>query len=457
MGKTQKVNSGQGTIVSALGAGHRGLSEETPAGYRRTEVGVIPEDWSVFSIGELFNYLPTAANSRADLDDTGNVAYVHYGDIHTRFHHFIDFSSDDVPRLLVGKSVTATRLRDGDLIVADASEDEAGVGKSVEARNLGTTEAVAGLHTFLLRSKDRRVHDGYRGYLLEKEPVKGQLRRLATGLKVFGISKRALKNVRIPLPPPAEQCAIAEVLSDVDTLLTALEALIAKKCANKQAAMQQLLTGKTRLPGFSGRWKTKRLGDTFTYLPTANNPRAHLREYGTIGYIHYGDVHAHAQPLLNCAYSDLPQIDESRVDNAARLQDGDLVMVDASEDLVGIGKSVEVHGIDGKTIVSGLHTILCRGNPDYWAMGFKACIQFIPAFKWALTRMATGISVYAISKTQLANIALALPSLVEQEAIVSVLSDMDAEIAALERRRDKARAIKQGMMQQLLTGQVRLI
>lgn len=90
-------------------------------------------------------------------------------------------------------------------------------------------------------------------------------------------------------------------------------------------------------------------------------------------------------------------------------------------------------------------------------MGFKAYLQFIPAFKSALTRIATGISVYAISKTQLADIELALPSLLEQEAIVSVLSDMDAEIAVLERRRDKTRAIKQGMMQQLLTGKVRLV
>ena len=150
------------------------VQQRQSIGYKQTEVGVIPTDWSVFSIGELFDYLRTASNSRADLGDTGVVAYVHYGDLHTRFHHFIDFSRDNVPRLLPGKSVTATRLRDGDLIVADASEDEVGVGKSVEVRNLGTTEAISGLHTLLLRSKNLRVQDGYRGYLLEKEPVKEQ-------------------------------------------------------------------------------------------------------------------------------------------------------------------------------------------------------------------------------------------------------------------------------------------
>ena len=90
-------------------------------------------------------------------------------------------------------------------------------------------------------------------------------------------------------------------------------------------------------------------------------------------------------------------------------------------------------------------------------MGFKAYLQFIPAFKAALAQVATGISVYAVSKRQLADVELSLPPVSEQEAIVSVLSDMDAEIEALERRRDKVRAVKQGMMEQLLTGRVRLV
>ena len=259
-------------------------------GYKQTTVGVIPNDWSVFSIGELFDYLHTASNSRADLGHTGTVLYVHYGDIHTRFHHFIDFFRDEVPHLLANKSVTATRLRDGDLIVADASEDEAGVGKSVEVRNLGATEAVSGLHTLLLRAKNKKTRDGYRGYLLEKAPVKMQLRRLATGLKVFGISKRALRDVRIPLPPIREQRAIAEALSDVDGLLRSLDALIAKKRAIKQAAMQQLLTGKTRLPGFSGAWERRQLGDIASFFKGSGLSKADLSPDGKRRCILYGEL-----------------------------------------------------------------------------------------------------------------------------------------------------------------------
>ena len=274
---------------------------------------------------------------------------------------------------------------------------------------------------------------------------------------VDSVRMEMIAGMQIPLPSLPEQRAIAAALSDADGLIGALDALIEKKRAIKQAAMQQLLTGKKRLPGFTGKWETKRLGDIITFLPTANNPRADLNDDGEIQYIHYGDVHAQTEPVLDCNVCVLPYIDRGKIGNAAYLEDGDLIMVDASEDLEGTGKSVEVQGISGKNVIAGLHTILCRGNSDQWARGFKAYLQFIPAFKLALTRIATGISVYAISKKQIAEIELALPPVSEQDAIVSILSDMDAEIAALERRREKTEQIKQGMMQQLLTGRIRLV
>ena len=160
---------------------------------------------------------------------------------------------------------------------------------------------------------------------------------------------------------------------------------------------------------------------------------------------------------MDCTSSNFPRISRNRVGNAAELVDGDLVMVDASEDLPGVGKSIEVQGVSGRTIVAGLHTILCRGNQDAWATGFKAYLQFLPTFRSALARLTSGTSVYAISKKQLADVEVQLPAPAEQEAIVSVLSDMDAEIAKLEQRRYKIDAIKQGVMQELLTGRVRLV
>ena len=287
--------------------------------------------------------------------------------------------------------------------------------------------------------------------------LKPRMLERAIGSTFLEISKNSLASISIHIPQESEQRAIAEALSDVDDLVEAMAALIAKKQDIKQGTMQQLFTGKARLPGFSCEWKTKRLGDTWTFLPTANNPRAEFDERGDAEYIHYGDVHACAQPLLDCSRGTLPRIQKIRIGNAAELLDGDLVMVDASEDLIGVGKSIEVQGAADRIVVAGLHTTVCRGTSDHWADGFKAYLQFIPAFKSALTRVATGISVYAVSKRQLADVELPLPSRTEQEAIVSILSDMDAEITSLEHRLDKVREIKQGMMQQLLTGRVRLV
>jgi type I restriction enzyme, S subunit len=271
------------------------------------------------------------------------------------------------------------------------------------------------------------------------------------------LNQEVLRRVQFLLAPVPEQRAIAAALSDVDALIEALDAAVAKKRAMKLAAMQQLLTGKTRLPGFDGEWTSRRVASMLSFLPTANNPRKDLSGEGDLGYIHYGDVHAHAMPILDCTKCSLPRISRSRVGNAVELQDGDLVFVDASEDLVGVGKSVEVANLNRQPVVAGLHTIACRGSTECWAPGFKAYLQFIPAFKRALERVATGISVYAISKRQIADVELALPDVCEQAEIVTILSDMDAEIATLEHRCEKTKAIKQGMMQALLTGRVRLV
>ncbi len=401
-------------------------TKPAPIGYKHTEVGVIPTDWSVFSIGELFDYLPTASNSRADLGHTGTVSYVHYGDIHTRFHHFIDFCSDEVPRLLANKNVTVPRLRDGDLIVADASEDEAGVGKSVEIRNLGATEAVSGLHTFLLRAKNEKTRAGYRGYLLEKTPVKIQLRRLATGLKVFGISKRALRDIRIPLPPLSEQRAIAEVLSDVDGLIQSLDALIAKKRAIKQATMQQLLTGKTRLPGFSGAWETKRLGEIVSIRKGQPITESSLTP-GIVPVVAGGKKPAYFHNYANRA--------------------GKTITVSASGAYAGY-----VAYWDRPIFASDCSTISDAPNYSIKYIFYQMLLR-----QEQIYRAQTGGAQPHVHGKDLAPLVIAIPPIREQRAIATILSDMDAEIAALERRRDKTSAIKQGMMQQLLTGRVRLV
>ena len=131
--------------------------------------------------------------------------------------------------------------------MADASEDYDGIGKSVEIKGIGNRKVISGLHTFLLRDKRGVFVNGYKGYIQSSRFVKKQLDKLATGLKVYGVSKTNLKAIEIPLPPKNEQTRIATILSGMDAEIAALEAKLAKYQHIKQGMMQNLLTGRIRL------------------------------------------------------------------------------------------------------------------------------------------------------------------------------------------------------------------
>ena len=219
--------------------------------------------------------------------------------------------------------------------------------------------------------------------------------------------------------------------------------------------MQQLLTGQTRLPGFHGEWEVKRLGDHVAFLRNGTNSRTELTQDDPVKYLHYGDVHACAGTQLRP--NALPSIPSEKAKSLARLQDGDLVFADASEDLAGVSKSVEMREVANNETVPGLHTIAARFDKSALADGFKSYLQFCPTFSGQLRRLAAGTKVYATNRAHIASIEMRLPGVEEQTTIAAVLSDMDAELAALEARCDKTHDLKQAMMQELLTGRTRLL
>jgi type I restriction enzyme S subunit len=221
----------------------------------------------------------------------------------------------------------------------------------------------------------------------------------------------------------------------VDGLLGALEALIAKKRAIKQAAMQQLLTGKTRLPGFSGEWETKRLGhivDCLDHLRVPLNETQRAVMPGPYPYCGANGV--------------LDYVNDFVVDDDVILSAEDGGYFDEYD------HRPIAYRMLGKIWVNN-HAHILRAKFGY-SQGF---IYFSLVHKNILSYLASGTRA-KLNKSEMNKIAISLPlSDVEQSSIATILSDMDAEIAALERHREKTRAIKQGMMQQLLTGRVRLV
>ena len=236
------------------------------AGYNNTDIGVIPEDWEINTYGKVFDFLSTISNSRSELSFKGDFDYIHYGDIHVRWTNTLDLNKHELPKIKREKIKNLpAAIKDGDLVMADASEDYEGIAKTIEVKNVGQKVIFSGLHTFLMRDRNNYFVDGLRGYLHEIPVVKQQIHKVATGLKVFGVSKNTLKNIVIPIPKPEEQKAILAALSDTDGLIESLEKFIHKKRDMKTATMQQLLTGKKRLPGFKEDWNIKKLGDCLAY------------------------------------------------------------------------------------------------------------------------------------------------------------------------------------------------
>ena len=278
--------------------------------------------------------------------------------------------------------------------------------------------------------------------------IRKKLNDLASGSTFKEITKGTLVNIEIPFLPLEEQRAIAEVLSDVDGLINALDALIAKKRAIKQATMQQLLTGKTRLPGFSGAWETKRLGEIASFFKGSSLfTKTDMSLDGKRRCIHYGELFT---TYGECISEVLHGTDREKS-----------FFLSVSNDVLMPASDVTPNGlatascISESDIILGGDILVIRVPTEILNGVFLA--YAIKINRNQVMQLVTGTTVYHLYGRDMANFKFDMPSVQEQNAIVHVLSDMDAEIAALEHRRDKTIAIKQGMMQQLLTGKVRLL
>ena len=283
--------------------------------------------------------------------------------------------------------------------------------------------------SYLLRTVDFASHSGKSG--------------------VPGVNRNDIHKLHIVLPPPPEQRAIAQALSDVDGLLAALEKLIHKKRGIKQAVMQQLLTGNTRLPGFSGAWETKRLGEIGPFSKGRGIKREDVSLEG-LPCVRYGELYTRYHNYILRVASRIPP---SVALTALPIRTGALLFAGSGETAEEIGSCAAYLGKE-QAYAGGDIVVLTPLEQNSIYLGH---LMNHPTVVVQKARMAQGNAVVHISASNLAQVEIELPCPAEQTAIVAVLSDMDSEIGQLEQRRDKTRSIKQGMMQALLTGRVRLV
>ena len=394
---------------------------EVNPGYKLTEVGVIPEDWVVKYIGEIAD--PVRGGSPRPAGDTKyfNGSFIPWLTVAA-------LTNIPMSQLIVTETATCLTeagslysriLNSGTLIIANSGAT-LGVAKILGLKCCAN-DGIAALINF--RKAISTLYIAY--YINTKTKYLRDV--VATGNGQPNLNTTLISNLKLPLPPTkAEQRAIAEALSDVDALLEGLERLITKKRNIKQAAMQQLLTGKTRLPGFCGEWEEKRLGDVVKILKGQL-----ITEKNAIS----GDIPVIAGGKKPAYFHNKPN------------RTGKTITISASGASAGY-----VAFFDEPIFASDCSTI-SEGNDYsiefiYFQLQLKQEIIF---------KAQTGGAQPHIHAVDLMPIAVGIPSLSEQTAIAAVLTDMDSELAALEKRRDKTRNIKQAMMQELLTGRIRLI
>lgn len=402
--------------------------------FKPSEVGPIPEEWEVKALGEVGVFSKGLGVSRSE-SNSGALPCVRYGEIYTDYNDYIkEFRSFISEKVAAG----AKLMSPGDILFAGSGETKEEIGKTVAFLG-GVDRAYCG-GDILILSPSRGYDSKFLGYVCNSQPIVAQKASRGQGDAVVHIRSGSLAEVVIPVPPRPEQEKIAEALSDVDALLAAMTKLIEKKRAIKQGAMQQLLTGKKRLAGFTGKWVEKRLGDVADFM-TATTPTASidLRWYiGTENML--ADKAGVTQNFASVPYKVVREYIK-----------GDVLTSNIRPYLKKIWLADRNGGCSTDVLVLRTHDrAVCI--PEFLVM----LVSDDAFFDFAMAN-AVGTKMPRGDKKVLVNFEVRLPSVPEQQAIAAVLSDMDAEIAALEAKLSKYESIKQGMMQELLTGRTRLM
>ena len=411
---------------------------EVRPGYKQTEVGVIPEEWNVRRLCSLANEISDGIHTTPK--------YVTQSDF-----YFVNGNNLVNDEIVVAPTTMCVSEHEYKALRKPLTDQTLLFSINGTIGNLayyrGEKVVLGKSAAYINITRD--ISKEFVAYCLKSRPTALFFENELTGTTIRNLSLQSLRNTPIPCPPTVkEQRAIATALSDVDALLAKLDALIAKKRDLKHAAMQQLLTGQTRLPGFSGEWEVKKLGE-LANICSGGTPSTTQPQFWN------GNI-------LWCTPTDITALNGHKYlkETSRRITDQGL-------------KYSSAEMIPSNSIVMTSRATIgeCALNvvPVSTNQGFKNFVPFenvhveflyylLLTKKQSFISLCGGSTFLEIGKNQLAIFEVRLPTAkAEQSAIATVLSDMDAEIAALVARRDKTRALKQGMMQELLTGRIRLV
>lgn len=396
-------------------------------------------EWHSYTLGEILTFYSTNSFSREKLNyDTGSVKNIHYGDIHTKFPSIVSVSDNkDIPfinnEIDLSKYSEDQYLQNGDLIIADASEDYEDIGKAIEVKNIDDEKVLAGLHTILARDNNNITVNGFKAYLFSTNSLKTKIKIIANGISVLGISKNSLSKLTVNVPSKNEQNDVVDFISLIDNKIELLEQKHQYYLDFKKFLMQQIFTQKLRF-NFTDEWEKYLLGDISLigkgFTPSTSNPSFWD---GDLKWLSIADMNQ--GKYIN---QTTKKITSDGSKNKEPVKKGTLLM----SFKLSIGKL----GI----LTEDMYTneAICNfkwKNKDVLTEYMYYYLSSINILKYG-SQAAKGIT---LNNETLSTIPVLLPSLEEQKKIINILSDVDMKINMLENSINDTSKFKKGLLQQM--------
>jgi type I restriction enzyme S subunit len=411
-----------------------------PQGYKQTEIGIIPEDWNIDTISSVIISVATGGNYKNSTQAT-DYPLIKMGNISRSYINLnkLEYIIDCIPE-------ENDKLQYGDVLLNTRNTPEL-VGKVAVWKN---ELPVAYFNSNLLRFNfnKEKANSFFMNLILNTQQVITEFKNIAKGTtSVAAIYPKDMLKVLIKIPNLPEQEKIAEVLSDTDDLISSLEKLIEKKKAIKQGAMQNLLTGKTRLPGFTNKWEEISLNELFDFAKGTGLSKEKLNPDGRNKCILYGELFTRYKEIIE----DIVNCTDENIGVISKAFD---VLMPCSTTTNGIDLATASVIMKNGILLGGDIAILRPKNKmDSRIFGYLMRLKAKEIVQYTQGSTIVHLNIKSFAKMKI-NITLDYE---EQKAIAEILSDMDKEIEQLEQKLAKAHLIKQGMMQQLLTGKIRIV
>lgn len=424
-------------------------------GYKKTKVGWIPDKWELVPLGQCAEVLFSNVDKKSN-DNELPVKLCNYTDVY--YNKLITNNLDFMRATATKAEIEKFSVNKGDVIITKDSEtaDDIAVPAFVVEK---LDNVLCGYHLALIRPNSSVLLGEYLSTFFQIHTVRHYFSTLANGITRFGLTTQTTLRAQVPLPSLPEQKKIAEILSAWDRAIEQMGKLINAKTKLKKALMQQLLTGKLRIrefkkptqkkESFPEGWEVKPLGSFGSFLKGKGITNSEKKETG-FPCITYGEIYTKYNFILKEFHS---FIDAETAQTSQRIKNNDILFAGSGETLDEIGKCVAFTK-DIEAYAGGDIVIFRPDNGNSIYLSYVLNSDFITRYR---RKLGQGHSVVHIYSSGLKTLQIPLPSLLEQKKIAKILSDCDREVEFLNKKREKFQGQKKGLMQKLLTGNIRVI